>query len=259
MTHIRLIHWNADEVAARAATLEELGYDVLCFSDSRANPKELLDRLPDLFVIDLGRIPSQGRELAGWLRRRKATRHVPILFIEGDPAKTERVRRLLPDAAFSTWGSVDAVIAAAIETKLDSPVVPGTMDAYAGVPLVEKLGIRAGTALALVDAPEGFLQQLGTLPERTEFITTKRGAADTVCLFAGNQAALDGTFDDASERLAEGGKLWIAWPKKNSGVDSDLSETIVRAYGLTRGLVDYKIASIDRVWSGLCFARRKPD
>ena len=256
MTDIRLIHWNTEEAEARATALRRLGHEVACFSDPRANPNGLLDRRPDVFVIDLGRIPSQGREVGGWLRRRKATRHVPIVFIEGDPAKTERVRGLLPDATFTTWETIDAAIATAIATKLDSPVVPGTMDAYAGVPLVEKLGIRAGTALALIHAPEGFLHQLEPLPEDAHLVSTARASADMICLFAQDQAALDGAFAEVSERLVEGGKLWIAWPKKSSGIISDVSEAIVREYGLARGFVDYKIAAMDGVWSGLCFARR---
>jgi hypothetical protein len=98
-------------------------------------------------------------------------------------------------------------------------VAPQAPAGYSGTPLPKKLGIKVGSVVALVGAPEGF-------------------AKDTLGPLAP-------------------GALWIAWPKKASGVVTDLDGNIVRDFGLAAGLVDYKIAAIDATWSGLCFARRK--
>ncbi len=257
MKRIVLIHWNSDEAEERAGALRAAGYDVSCHTDSRANPRSLREDPPDAYVIDLRRIPSQGREIGGWLRRQKTTRHVPLVFIEGDPEKTDRARALLPDATFSPWDSIVGALGDAAATPVENPIVPGTMDAYAGVPLGKKLGIREGASIALVGAPEGFEERIEGLPSGATFVDESADGADVILLFVTSLAALDSEFATTAARLAGGGRLWICWPKKASGVESDLSETGVRAYGLERSFIDYKIASIDETWSGLCFARRK--
>jgi CheY-like chemotaxis protein len=256
MKRVVLIHWNAGEAAERAARLHEAGYDVSCHSDSRANPRSLRDDPPDAFVVDLRRIPSQGRELGGWLRRQKATRDVPLVFVEGDLEKTSRVRALLPDATFTSWEDVAAKLADAIERPPEEPVVPGTMDAYSSVPLAKKLGITAGSIVALIHAPSGFEETMGGLPDGATILGDAEGTAGVVLLFVTAAAGLELGFLKAAGRLSGDGRLWIVWPKKASGTASNLSQTVVRAFGLARGFVDYKIASIDETWSGLCFARR---
>lgn len=216
----------------------------------------LCQDLPDAFVIDLACAPSHGRELAGWLRRQKATRSVPMVFIEGDPDKTNRVRAFLPDATFTTWGAVTKVLPEAIAQSRSDPIVPGAMDAYVGASLPKKLGIGEGSVVALLGAPEGFGQALTDLPRNVRLVEGLDVAPNVLLLFVTSQAELEEKFPDAAKRLAEGDKLWICWPKKASGVDSDLTQKIVRAFGLARAFVDYKISSIDSTWSGLCFTRR---
>ncbi len=256
MKRVVLVHWNAEEAAGRAARLREAGYDVLCHSDPRADPRSLRGDPPDAFVIDLTRMPSQGREIGGWLRRQKATRNVPLVFIEGAPEKTARVRALLPDATFTSWENIVASLADAIASPPAEPIVPGTMDAYSNVPLVQKLGITAGSTVALINAPSGFEKTMDGLPDGAAMRDDANEPADVVLLFETSADGLEVNFSDAAARLNTGGRLWIVWPKKASGVASDLSQTVVRAFGLGRGFVDYKVASIDRTWSGLCFAKR---
>ena len=257
MRRVVLVHWNAAEAEERAARLRSCGYEVSCYADPRGNQRALSDDPPDVFVIDLARIPSQGREVGGWLRRRKATRSVPLVFIEGEPEKTARVRDLLPDAAYATWDDVCAKVAEALARPHADPIVPGTMDAYSGASLTKKLGIVEEKAVALVHAPGGFAKTLGDLPSGALLRSGGGEPADVILLFGSSVADLDRDFAAAARRLREGGRLWLAWPKKASGVKSDLSQTVVRAYGLERGFVDYKVASIDAMWSALCFARRE--
>jgi len=258
MTRVTLVHWNAEEADERADVLCQAGYDVSCHTDARAQPKALREAPPDAFVIDLHRVPSQGRELGGWLRRQPPTRAVPIVFIEGDADKTARVRALLPDAAYASWDNVVDTLAAAIAAPPEAPRVPGGMDAYQGVPLPERLGIRAGESVALCNAPADVEAPIRPLPDGVSLTRCAGKPCRVVLWFETSIAGLEQGLSDAVSQLAEGGRLWILWPKKASGRDSDLSQAVVRAFGLQRGLVDYKIVSFDATWSGLCFARRTP-
>jgi CheY-like chemotaxis protein len=255
---VLLIHWNAAEAKERASRLRKAGYAVDCHSDesggtlggARANP-------PDAFVIDLGRLPAQGRALAVWLRQQKNTRRVPIVFIEGDPEKTRLARKAMPDAEYTDWRRIRGSLRRAIERPPADPVVPGTMDGYSGTPLPKKLGIKSGCVLALLGAPKGFDKTLGKLPGGVRLKRQARGEADVIILFANSLADLNRRFGGAAKSLVEGGRLWIAWPKKASGVATDLTQTAVRRHGLDAGLVDYKIGAIDSTWSGLCFTQRR--
>jgi CheY-like chemotaxis protein len=165
MTRVTLILWSPEEAARRAEELTASGFDVSVFSDRKSDPRALRHDPPDAFLIDLARSPAQGRELGGWLRRQKATRQRPLVFIEGDPEKTEKARALLPDAAFTTWESAAAEVSRAVAEAPKDPVVPGAMDAYAGASLVKKLGIREGHLVGLVDGPEGFEGLLRETPK----------------------------------------------------------------------------------------------
>ncbi len=128
---------------------------------------------------------------------------------------------------------------------------------YSGTPLPKKLGIKAGSAVALLGAPADFESTLGGVPEGVRFKKQARGKADVILLFARSRTELRRRFPSAANAVAETGRLWMCWPKKASGVATDLTQDAVRGQGLDNGFVDYKIAAIDATWSGLCFARRK--
>ena len=258
MAHIRLIHWNTAEGSPRAEELRRAGHEVdyqatLGPADLRA----MRERPPEAFVIDLGRSPSQGRDVALALRQQTATRAAPLVFVEGDPEKTGRVRQLLPDASYTTWPGVGKALQDALRQPPAKPLNPGVLAGYSGTPLPKKLGIRAGALVALLDAPEGFENTLGTLPEGVRIVRTARGSPQLILLFTKSRADLARHFPAAARALAEGGGLWIVWPKKASGVVSDLGENAVREFGLAAGFVDYKVCAVDQTWSGLLFARRR--
>jgi hypothetical protein len=139
------------------------------------------------------------------------------------------------------------------------PEVLGMVAGYSGTPLPKKLGIKDGSVVVLLGAPEDFGDTLGVLPSGVRIRREAVGKADVVLLFVASQADLAERFSTAAEILAEGGRLWILWPKKASRVTTDVGEREVRTFGLARGFVDYKISAIDVTWSGLCFARRRPD
>jgi hypothetical protein len=129
---------------------------------------------------------------------------------------------------------------------------------YSGTPLPKKLGIKAGSVVALMGAPGDFLAgTLGPLPSGATLRTGTRGPFSVGLLFVRSRADLARRFPAAAKAMGSPGALWIAWPKKASGVVTDLDENVVRDVGLAASLVDYKVAAIDATWSGLCFARRK--
>jgi hypothetical protein len=259
MNRILLIHWHAGEAEERAGRLRRLGHEVATFSSQEGGEalRGLLDRPPDAFVIDLGRLPSHGREVAGFFRRQKATRRVPLVFVGGAPEKVERARRLLPDAVYTRWKGIAVALRRAMAEPPARPVVPGAMAGYSGTPLPKKLGIKPGARVALVDAPDDFEATLGDLPEGVRLRRGARGPTDVVLLFARSRACLARRFPQAARALSDPGALWLVWPKKASGVATDLTQQDVRAHGLGLGFVDYKICAIDEVWSGLCFSRRR--
>jgi hypothetical protein len=128
---------------------------------------------------------------------------------------------------------------------------------YSGTPLVDKLGIKPGARLKFVSEPQGFDALLGNLPEGSRFATS--GALDFAMLFAEARSDLVKGFSRLRDRLEPTGMLWVAWPKKTSGVETDLTEGVVRTFGLESGLVDVKVCAIDDTWSGLKFVRRLKD
>ena len=128
---------------------------------------------------------------------------------------------------------------------------------YSGTPLIRKLGIKPDARIVFASAPKGFREQLGPLPKAT--ITAKAGIVDFAILFVKSKAALAAEFTPLRDRLESNGMLWVAWPKKTSGVATDLTEGVVRDFGLESGLVDVKVCAIDDTWSGLKFVRRLKD
>lgn len=132
------------------------------------------------------------------------------------------------------------------------------MAGYSGTPLTKKLGIGEGCRVAFVAAPNGFAETLD-LPPRAQLRTQARGRLDVVVYFVTRRAELSRRFPAMKRALVSNGGLWIAWPKRTSGVATDLSENPIREIGLHHGLVDNKVTAIDDTWSGLRFVYRLAD
>ena len=133
------------------------------------------------------------------------------------------------------------------------------MAGYSGTPLPKKLGIKEGSRIALVNAPKDFESELGELPDNVQFIKRPAKSLDMIILFVLTQRALARDFAKLAAQLTPNGMIWIAWPKKSSGVTTDLSEQRVQRIGLDAGLVDVKVCAIDDTWSGLKFVYRLTD
>jgi hypothetical protein len=134
---------------------------------------------------------------------------------------------------------------------------PTRLAGYSGTPLVTKLGLKSGARTQLVSAPSSFGDTLGPMPDGVKLVT--RGDLDFAMLFVCVKSDLKAAFPRLRDRLVSNGALWVAWPKKASGVETDLSEDVVRSFGLEAGLVDVKVCAVDDTWSGLKFVRRLRD
>lgn len=143
-----------------------------------------------------------------------------------------------------------------VRKRASKSVKPAATAGYSGTPLPKKLGIREGYGVLLVNAPPRFERNLEPLPEGASFVE-KAPEGRVAVLFVSSRGELARDFCSLAKALPEKSALWIAWPKKASGVKTDLNENIVREFGLDLGWVDYKVCAIDETWSGLCFARRK--
>ena len=133
------------------------------------------------------------------------------------------------------------------------------MGGYSGTPLPGKLGIKEQSRIAFVNAPKDFAHYLGALPSSAQVVTRLTKPLDIILLFVTEERVLAREFAKLATKLATNGMIWIAWPKKSSGVATDLSFDRVQRIGLDAGLVDVKICAIDETWSGLKFVFRLKD
>ncbi len=257
MHRVRLIHWNAAEAKERAARLRAAGYRVTYEAITSDTLRTMRNDRPVAVVIDLARLPSQGRDVALALRQSTTTRHVPLVFVDGDPEKVARVKQHLPDAVYTTWGRIRSSLKRAIAHPAADPVVPSSsLAGYAGTPLPQKLGIKAHSVIVLVGAPQDFEETLGKLPEGVALRRRASRRRDLTIWFTKSRRDLERRVERMGAAAGKDG-LWIAWPKKASGVPTDVTQVEIRRAGLAVGLVDYKICAIDTTWTGLKFARRK--
>jgi len=257
MVRVRLIHWKAEEATERIAKLKAAGYEVEYSQLDSEGFRALKNNPPAVFVIDLSRMPSHGMEVGTGLRGYKATRTVPLVFVEGAPEKVERIKKFLPDATFTTWSKIRSSLKTAIANPPVNPIKPeSNLAGYSGTPLPKKLGIKPHATVVLVNEPRGFETTLGELPEGVTFVAEAKGKPDLIVWFIRTRFELESRINEMRDLTGNGG-LWIAWPKKSSGVVSDLTENIIRDTGLAVGLVDYKVCAVDATWSGLKFAVRK--
>jgi hypothetical protein len=127
---------------------------------------------------------------------------------------------------------------------------------YSGKPLVEKLGVKPDSTLVLIGAPDGAEALLEPLPPGVTLRSGNRGRREMTIWFLASRRQLGRRFDAVARSVGEG-TLWMAWPKRSSGVDTDLTEDVIRDVALAAGMVDTKVCAIDSTWSGLRLTRRR--
>jgi len=136
---------------------------------------------------------------------------------------------------------------------------PPSPAGYSGTPLPKKLGIKPGHRLAFFNPPESFAAALGELPPEVSFAGVGETGLDLIVLFVRSAAELRAAFAHCAAAITPAGSFWVSWPKKASGVRTDLTEDVVRRIALEKGMVDVKVAAIDATWSGLKLVYRLKD
>ena len=253
---VHLVSWDPVDARAHLRALATLGHTATWLDGTTGTPlmRALRASGADLFLIDLGRRPSHGREVAMALRSSPATRQRPLVFAGGDDVATARMRDLLPDATYTTWGRLKTALPKALTSAPAVPVVPPDR-LFSGRTLAQKLGIAAGETVAILGAPPGFADLLGALPAGTRLTARADRSSDRLIWFVRSGKELQ-TGLGRLAALVTTQVAWLAWPKAASGVKSGVTGNDVRESGLAVGLVDFKICSIDPTWSGLAFKRR---
>jgi hypothetical protein len=259
MQKLRLICWNADLAKERAAILQAAGF--ACDSSPMQGSGivgQMREMQPAAVVIDLDRLPSQGRELAIMLRASKSTRHIPIVLAGGVPEKVARLRAELPDAVYASWNSIGPAISLAISVPPRDPVRPTPhMERWSDSSLSRKLGITGKMHVSILGAPEGFDEMLSDLPEGVTISTRLSKQARLALYFVRSSDDLDKALEHLAGQLPQGSSAWIIHPKPGPRAKRDFNQNDVRDRALPLGLVDYKVCSVSEDWSGLKFAWRK--
>ncbi len=273
MRTVKLLSWH-EGVAAKAKSLARKGVTVDASPLVRTSRVigELAEINPAALVLDMDRLPSNCREIALMLRASKSARHIPILFAgslpphgaEGLPEKYARLKAELPDIPYAAWQDAGKALRSLLDQPMTAPPVVPPARVYT-TSLAQKLGIISASPkgqektrkVALVGAPDGFVDLLGPLPDAVKLTTKISPGTQLAICFIRSLADVAAMLDLIAYQLPEEASAWIAYPKKGRGRVGDFNENHVRDMGLAAGLVDYKIASIDETWSGLKFARRK--
>ena len=125
------------------------------------------------------------------------------------------------------------------------------MAGYSGTPLAQKLGIKAGQKVVTINAPANYSKLLAPLPEDVSFVRKATAGAGFVHLFISTRKALEKELSRLRTLIADTGVLWVSWPKKSSGVATDVTEDVIREVALPLGFVDVKVCAVDETWSGL--------
>ena len=131
------------------------------------------------------------------------------------------------------------------------------MAGYSETPLLQKLGIKEGTRMTAVNAPSDFRANLGVLPLAVEWANRVRPPLDLIVAFHTRRATLLANWPALIAAAAPDGAVWIAWPKRASGMPTDIDDNVLREELLPSGWVDNKVCAIDETWSGLRFVLRK--
>ena len=257
MLRIRFFHWHPAESEERAERIRSAGYDVDCAPPSPTTFRDLRKDPPAAVVIDLERLPAQGRDVGVTLRTYKTTRHVPLVFVGGKPEKVVGIQELLPDAVYTPWNRIRSELKRAIAHPPAEPVTHTSVFAgYSGTPLPKKLGIKENSKVVLLGAPVDFEKTLGVLPDGVSLRKRAVTGCDLIIWFTRSSKDVEHRIERLGMLAGKDG-LWVVWPKTTSGVKTDVTQADVRKIGLASGLVDYKVCSVDATWTGLRFTKRK--
>jgi hypothetical protein len=254
MPRIRLFHWNAAEAKPLIDQLRAGGYTVDYRNDKALGvPFRSLRESPlHAIVIDLTRLPSRGRHHAVAIRSEKTIRSIPIVFVDGDPEKVERIRAELPDAIYTSCAKVRSAL------KRAKPLVNPASPPYSNRTTAQKLSIREGLRVAVVDAPRGYAKTVGTLPAGASFEEDPADVLPVTLWFVREPEEYLAALPRMRE-LAGKSRLWVIYPKQQARQKASAEITLffIRDAALRVGLVHCKTCSVDKTWTGMALALSK--
>jgi hypothetical protein len=261
MPRVRIVHWKAPQAEPLIEACRACGFDVEYDSvQFGALARMIREKPPDALVIDLSCVPSHGRDTAIAFRQTRYARHIPLIFVDGEPAKVDAIRRVLPDATFTASTprkQLGARIKSACAQRVADPVIPpGVMESYGSRTVAQKLGIREGVSVAVFDAPRDYAAALGELPANVELFEDPDSVHElhNVTLWFVHDPRIYQAGLRRMQAIAGRTKLWVVWRK---GSANGLTQYLVREAAIKAGLVDYKICAVNEQWSAMAFARRK--
>jgi len=264
MARVYLVHWHDGECHDLAAPLRAAGYDVCCHSLPNRAPS-WGDFETEIAVISLARLPAHGREVADWVWSARKRRHLPVVFADGKPEKVAETKARFPDAIYCNQEEIVHVVDDIVSGGRSTAPAPKERRKTAecakspsATPLAKKLGIVGGVRFALLNAPAGFVQTLNAPPEATSARSFSTGC-DVVLIFARSAAEMTKRLGVVRRSMKPTASVWLVWPKRTSGIATDLTDEVVRQLGLRSELVDVKVCAINETWSGLKFVVRLAD
>ncbi len=244
MARIAVCHQKPEEAKALLAKLGD-GAKLMTF-------REIRKFEPDIVVISLAFVPSHGRAIGLMLRIQKWSRAIPLIFVDGEPEKVERIHGELPDATYTTMAKVGAAIKSALKKKPGDPVVP-QMDRQWKRTLPDKIGLKPEMVVVLAGDVPDIARLVGEVYEQIRWTERASRTTKLVMWFVRSQQEVaDGLRD-----LTGPWPIWIFWPKRTSRIKSDVTPFALRDLCNAYDLVDFKILSLDNTWSGMLFSRRR--
>jgi CheY-like chemotaxis protein len=254
MPRVRLFHWNAREAKPLIKQLRAEGYVVDYPSDrGYERPyRSLRESPPHAIVIDLTRLPAQGRHVAVALRAQETIKNIPIVFVDGVAEKVEKIRAELPDAIYTSRAKVGPALKRA--KPLANPAAPPASNRTAA----QKLGIREGMRVAVVDGPRDYAKVVGALPEGASFEEDPAEVLPVTLWFVREPDVYLAGLPDM-RGLAAKSRVWVIYPKQQAREKTPRKVTMffIHDEAVAVGLAHYKTCSVDATWSGMAFALRK--
>jgi len=125
------------------------------------------------------------------------------------------------------------------------------MAGYSGTPLPQKLGIKPGLMVVTVNAPANYRRLLGQIPDSVTFSERLKSGSSFVHLFTSRRSEMQKKMSILRDKISDNGAIWVSWPKKSSGISTDVTEDVIREIALPLGFVDIKVCAVDETWSGL--------
>ncbi|HEV2202591.1 MAG TPA: hypothetical protein VGR73_22460 [Bryobacteraceae bacterium] len=217
MRTVRLFHWRAGEAQALIDALRDAGYRVLHNPETQSpSVREIQEAATFAIVIDLSRLPSHGRYVGAWVRGSKGTRHIPLIFAGGEAEKVAAIKKEIPDAIYTSHARLPAVLKRV--KPVEDPVVPRQMmQTDPQRTTAQKLGIREGMKIGLIDPPGDYTRVIGEIPEgvvleENAVQDEPRDFLPMTLWFVHDPGEFEAALS-ARRSLASKGRLWIVWRK----------------------------------------------